>query len=160
MSLGAFQKFCVRGVGKVTDEVMGEVVAWQSRPLESMYPVVFFEAWRVKKIRDGAVVRNKAVYLALGVLLDGTRDVLGIWIEQTEGAKFWLRVFNELRSSGVIDGLNGLAGAIETAFPSTTVQVRDVLRNITAGKESVRCMGIALSSARRTESTRLRTQKI
>lgn len=115
-------------ISKVTDEVMAEVTAWQSRPLEPMYPVVFFDALRVK-IRDDAVVRNKAVYLALGVLPDGTRDVLGIWIEQTEGAKFWLKVFNEMRSRGVgdiliavVDGLKGLAEAIETAFPSTTVQ--------------------------------------
>jgi putative transposase len=70
-------------ISKVTDEVMAEVTAWQSRPLEPMYPVVFFDALRVK-IRDHAVVRNKAVYLALGMLPDGTREVLGIWIEQTE----------------------------------------------------------------------------
>lgn len=115
-------------ISKVTDEVMAEVIAWQSRPLEPMYPVVFFDALRVK-IRDDAVVRNKAVYLALGVLPDGTREVLGIWIEQTEGAKFWLKVFNELRNRGVndiliavVDGLKGLAEAIETAFPQTTVQ--------------------------------------
>src|SRR5690606_29115002 len=93
-----------------------------------MYPVVFFDALRVK-IRDDAVVRNKAVYLALGVLPDGTRDVLGIWIEQTEGAKFWLKVFNDLKTRGVadiliavVDGLKGLAEAIEVAFPATTVQ--------------------------------------
>ncbi|HEY6641338.1 IS256 family transposase [Povalibacter sp.] len=116
-------------ISKVTDEVMAEVTAWQSRPLEPMYPVVFFDALRVK-IRDDAVVRNKAVYLALGVLPEGTREVLGIWIEQTEGAKFWLKVFNELRSRGVhdiliavVDGLKGLAEAIETAFPKTTVQI-------------------------------------
>jgi putative transposase len=115
-------------ISKVTDEVMTEVTAWQSRPLEPMYPVVFFDALRVK-IRDDAVVRNKAVYLALAVLPDGTRDVLGIWIEQTEGAKFWLKVFNELRSRGVndiliavVDGLKGLADAITTTFPQTTVQ--------------------------------------
>jgi transposase-like protein len=115
-------------ISKVTDEVMAEVVAWQSRPLEPMYPVVFFDALRVK-IRDDAVVRNKAVYLALGVLPDGTRDVLGIWIEQTEGAKFWLKVFNDLKTRGVadiliavVDGLKGLAEAIEVAFPATTVQ--------------------------------------
>ena len=115
-------------ISKVTDEVAAEITAWQSRPLEPMYPVVFFDALRVK-IRDDAVVRNKAVYLALGVLPDGTRDVLGIWIEQTEGAKFWLKVFNELRSRGVgdiliavVDGLKGLSESIETAFPSTTVQ--------------------------------------
>jgi transposase-like protein len=115
-------------ISKVTDEVMAEVTAWQSRPLEPMYPVVFFDALRVK-IRDDAVVRNKAVYLALAVLPDGTRDVLGIWIEHTEGAKFWLKVFNELRSRGVndiliavVDGLKGLADAITTTFPQTTVQ--------------------------------------
>jgi transposase-like protein len=115
-------------ISTVTDEVMAEVVAWQNRPLEPMYPVIFFDALRVK-IREDAVVRNKAVYLALGVLPDGTREVLGIWIEQTEGAKFWLKVFNELKTRGVediliavVDGLKGLAEAIETAFPRTTVQ--------------------------------------
>ena len=115
-------------ISTVTDEVMAEVTAWQSRPLERMYPVIFFDALRVK-IREDAVVRNKAIYLALGVLPDGTRDVLGIWIEQTEGAKFWLKVFNELKTRGVddiliavVDGLKGLAEAIEVAFPRTTVQ--------------------------------------
>jgi transposase-like protein len=115
-------------ISKVTDEVAAEVTAWQSRPLEPMYPVVFFDALRVK-IRDDAIVRNKAVYVALAVLPDGSRDVLGLWIEQTEGAKFWLKVFNELRSRGVndiliavVDGLKGLGEAIETAFPQTTVQ--------------------------------------
>ncbi len=115
-------------ISSVTDEVLAEVLAWQQRPLESMYPVIFFDALRVK-IREDGVVRNKAVYLALGVLSDGTRDVLGLWIEQTEGAKFWLKVFNELKTRGVhdiliavVDGLTGLADAIETAFPRTTVQ--------------------------------------
>ena len=115
-------------ISKVTEAVAEEVTAWQNRPLEPMYPVVFFDALRVK-IRDEGVVRNKAVYLALGVLPDGRRDVLGIWIEQTEGSKFWLKVFNELRSRGVndiliavVDGLKGLAEAIEIAFPRTTVQ--------------------------------------
>ena len=115
-------------ISKVTEEVAEEVTAWQNRPLESMYPVVFFDALRVK-IRDEGVVRNKAVYLALAVLPDGRRDVLGIWIEQSEGSKFWLKVFNELRSRGVndiliavVDGLKGLAEAIEIAFPRTTVQ--------------------------------------
>jgi putative transposase len=115
-------------ISKVTDEVSAEITAWQNRPLEPMYPVVFFDALRVK-IRDEAVVRNKAVYLALAILPDGSRDVLGIWIEQTEGAKFWLKVFNEMKSRGVndiliavVDGLKGLGDAIETAFPSTTVQ--------------------------------------
>lgn len=115
-------------ISSVTDEVLAEVTAWQQRPLESMYPVIFFDALRVK-IREDGMVRNKAVYLALGVLADGTRDVLGLWIEQTEGAKFWLKVFNELKTRGVhdiliavVDGFTGLADAIETAFPRTTVQ--------------------------------------
>jgi transposase-like protein len=115
-------------ISQVTDEVMAEVTAWQSRPLEPMYPVIFFDALRIK-VRDDAVVRNKAVYLALGVLPDGSRDVLGIWIEQAEGAKFWLKVFNDLKTRGVndiliavVDGLKGLAEAIEVAFPQTTVQ--------------------------------------
>ena len=121
----------------VTDEVMAEVTAWQQRPLERMYPVIFFDALRVK-IRDDGVVGNKAVYVALGVLPDGTREVLGLWIEQTEGAKFWLKVFNDLKTRGVqdvliavVDGLTGLADAIETAFPTTTVQtcIVHLLRN-------------------------------
>jgi len=86
-------------ISTVTDAVVAAVTAWQARPLEPMYPVVFFDALRVK-IRDEAVVRSKAVYLALAVLPDGTRDVLGIWIEQTEGAKFWMKVFTDLRTRG------------------------------------------------------------
>jgi transposase-like protein len=115
-------------ISSVTDEVMAETVAWQNRPLEPMYPVVFFDALRVK-IRGDGVVSNKAVYLALGVLPDGSRDVLGLWVEQTEGAKFWLKVFNELRTRGltdiliaVVDGLKGLTEAIASAYPKTTVQ--------------------------------------
>lgn len=115
-------------ISKVTDEVMAEVTAWQSRPLEPMYPVVFFDALRVK-IREDGVVRNKAVYLALGVLPDGTRDILGLWIETTEGAKFWMRVFNDLKTRGVediligvADGLKGMPESLETVFPATTLQ--------------------------------------
>lgn len=115
-------------ISSVTDEVMAETLAWQSRPLEAMYPVVFFDALRVK-IRGDGVVSNKAVYLALGIQADGQRDVLGLWIEQTEGAKFWLKVFNELKTRGcqdiliaVVDGLKGLAEAIGTAYPRTAVQ--------------------------------------
>ncbi len=115
-------------ISSVTDEVMAETIAWQNRPLEAMYPVVFFDALRVK-IRDDGGVSNKAVYLALGVQANGQRDVLGLWVEQTEGAKFWLKVFNELKTRGcqdiliaVVDGLKGLADAIGTAFPRTTVQ--------------------------------------
>ena len=92
-------------ISTVTDAIVAEVTAWQSRPLEPMYPVVFFDALRVK-IRDEATVRSKAVYLALAVLPDGTRDILGIWIEQTEGAKFWLKVFTDLKTRGCQDILS------------------------------------------------------
>lgn len=115
-------------ISSVTDAVMAEVSAWQSRPLEPMYPVVFFDALRVK-IREDAVVRNKAIYLALGVLPDGTRDILGLWIENTEGAKFWMKVFNDLKTRGVgdiliavTDGLKGIAEALGAVFPATTLQ--------------------------------------
>ena len=115
-------------ISSVTDAVMTEVSAWQSRPLEPMYPVVFFDALRVK-IREDAVVRNKAIYLALGVLADGTRDILGLWIENTEGAKFWMKVFNDLKTRGVsdiliavTDGLKGIPEALGAVFPATTLQ--------------------------------------
>ena len=115
-------------ISSVTDAVMTEVTAWQARPLEPMYPVVFFDALRVK-IREDAVVRNKAIYLALGILPDGTRDILGLWIEGTEGAKFWMKVFNDLKTRGVADiliavtdGLKGMAEALGAVFPATTLQ--------------------------------------
>jgi len=115
-------------ISSVTDAVMSEVSAWQSRPLEPMYPAVFFDALRVK-VREDAVVRNKAIYLALGVLPDGTREVLGLWIENTEGAKFWLKVFNDLKTRGVADiliavtdGLKGMGEALGAVFPATTLQ--------------------------------------
>jgi transposase-like protein len=115
-------------ISTVTDAVAEEVTAWQSRPLEPMYPVVFFDALRVK-VRDEATVRSKAVYLALAVRADGTRDILGLWIEQTEGAKFWLRVFSDLKTRGcqdiliaVTDGLKGMGEALEAVFPATTLQ--------------------------------------
>jgi putative transposase len=115
-------------ISSVTDAVLAEVSAWQSRPLESMYPVVFFDALRVK-IREDNVVRNKAVYLALGVSSDGTRDILGLWIENTEGAKFWMKVFNDLKTRGVLDiliavtdGLKGMSEALAVVYPLTTLQ--------------------------------------
>ena len=115
-------------ISKVTDAVMSEVTAWQSRPLETMYPVVFFDALRVK-IREDAVVRSKAVYLALGILPDGSKDILGLWIENTEGAKFWMKVFNDLKTRGcndiliaVTDGLKGMPEALGAVFPATTLQ--------------------------------------
>jgi len=124
-------------ISQVTDAVMDEVLQWQSRPLEAVYPVVFFDALRVK-IREDGVVRNKAVYLALGVGADGCRDVLGLWIEQTEGARFWLKVFNDLKLRGcqdiliaVTDGLKGMAEALAVVYPRTTLQtcIVHLLRN-------------------------------
>jgi putative transposase len=115
-------------ISSVTDAVMDEITVWQSRPLEPMYPVVFFDALRVK-IRDEGVVRNKAIYLALGMLPDGTRDILGLWIENTEGAKFWMKVFADLQTRGVqdiliavTDGLKGMPEALAAVFPATTLQ--------------------------------------
>jgi putative transposase len=115
-------------VSAVTDAVLDEVAEWQNRPLEPLYPLVFLDALRVK-VRDDGTVRNKAVYVALGVRTDGTKEVLGLWIEQTEGAKFWLRVMNELKDRGVadiliavVDGLKGFPEAIAAVFPKTQVQ--------------------------------------
>jgi transposase-like protein len=115
-------------ISAVTDAVVAEVAAWQGRPLEPLYPVVFFDALRVK-IRDEATVQSKAVYLALAVLPDGSRDILGIWIEQTEGAKFWMKVFADLQARGcrdiliaVTDGLKGMEEALAAVFPQTTLQ--------------------------------------
>ena len=115
-------------ISTVTDSIVAEVTAWQSRPLEAVYPVVFFDALRVK-IRDEAVVRSKAIYLALAILPDGTRDILGLWIEQTEGAKFWMKVFADLKARGcqdiliaVTDGLKGMSEALAAVFPATTLQ--------------------------------------
>jgi putative transposase len=115
-------------VSAVTDAVLDEVAEWQNRPLEALYPLVFLDALRVK-VRDEGTVRNKAVYVALGVRPDGAKEVLGLWIEQTEGAKFWLRVMNELRDRGVadiliavVDGLKGFPEAIAAVFPKTQVQ--------------------------------------
>ena len=115
-------------ISAVTDAVLDEVAVWQARPLEATYPLVFFDAIRVK-IRDEGLVRNKAVHVALGVRVDGAKEILGLWLEQNEGAKFWLRVMNELRNRGVediliavVDGLKGFPDAILAVFPDTTVQ--------------------------------------
>src|SRR5271155_3667589 len=111
-----------------TDAVLETVAEWQNRPLEPIYPLVFFDALRVK-IRDEGLVRNKAVYVALGVTPEGTKDILGLWIETSEGAKFWLRVMTELKNRGVediliavVDGLKGFPEAIAAVFPPTIVQ--------------------------------------
>jgi putative transposase len=115
-------------ISAVTDAVLDEVAEWQNRPLDAVYPLIFFDAIRVK-IRDEGFVRNKAVYIALGILPNGNKEILGLWIEQTEGAKFWLRVMNELKNRGiadiliaVVDGLKGFPEAITAVFPHTVVQ--------------------------------------
>ena len=115
-------------ISRVTDAVLEEVQDWQNRPLDRVYPVIFFDALRVK-IRDEGLVRNKAVYVALALTMEGEKEVLGLWIEQTEGAKFWLKVINELKNRGVqdvliavVDGLKGFPEAIATVFPETIVQ--------------------------------------
>lgn len=124
-------------ISTITDAVMDDVAEWQNRPLDPMYPLIFFDAIRVK-IRDGGMVRNKAVYLALGVRPDGTKEILGLWIEQTEGAKSWLKIMNELKNRGledvliiVTDGLKGFPEAIVAVFPSTIIQtcIVHVIRN-------------------------------
>jgi putative transposase len=115
-------------ISRVTDAVVDEVKAWQNRPLEAVYPIVYLDALFVS-IRDGGSVTKKAVYVALGMTLDGSREVLGFWIEATEGARFWLNILTELKNRGVqdvffacCDGLTGLPQAIEAAFPKAVVQ--------------------------------------
>jgi putative transposase len=110
-------------VSAVTDAVLEEITQWQNRPLEGVYAIVFFDALRVK-IRDEGAVKNKAVYLAIGVRCSGHKEVLGIWIEQTEGAKFWIRVMTELKNRGVeeiliavVDGLKGFPMRSPRSFP-------------------------------------------
>ncbi len=116
-------------ISTVTDGIMEVVKEWQNRPLEPVYPIVYFDALRMKIRHEGRVV-NKAVYLAIGVRMDGIKDVLGIWIEKNEGAKFWLNVFTELKNRGMhdvliacVDGLKGLPEAIESVFPEAEVQL-------------------------------------
>jgi putative transposase len=116
-------------ISNVTNAVLDDVKAWRSRPLESVYPVMYFDALFVKSRQDGTV-KNKAVYPALGINLDGEKELLGLWMSENEGAKFWLSVFNELNSLGVadcfvacVDGLKGLPEAIEAVFPKTQVQL-------------------------------------
>jgi putative transposase len=115
-------------ISTVTDAVLADVEAWRTRPLEPVYPIVYFDALRVK-VREDRSVRNLACYLALGVTCDGEREVLGIWWQETEGAKFWLAVLNDLRRRGVqdvliscVDGLKGFPEAIEATFPKAWIQ--------------------------------------
>lgn len=113
---------------KATEHVLDEFRAWQKRPLEAVYPVVYLDAIFVG-VRDGAHVKKRAFYVALGMGLDGKRDVLGLWVDEAEGAKFWLEIFTELKNRGVndilflcADGLTGLDRAIEAAFPQSVHQ--------------------------------------
>jgi putative transposase len=115
-------------ISKITDAVMEEAQEWQSRPLEPVWPVIFLDAI-VCKVRDAGTVKNKASHLAVGVDTDGKKEVLGIWVEHTEGAKFWLRVMNDLKARGVedvlivvCDGLTGLPAAVEAVWPDAIVQ--------------------------------------
>jgi putative transposase len=115
-------------ISRVTDAVLDDVIAWRTRPLEAVYPIVYFDAMFVK-VREDRSVRSRACYLALGVTCDGEREVLGLWWQETEGAKFWLAVLNDLRRRGVqdvliscVDGLKGFPEAIEATFPQTWVQ--------------------------------------
>jgi putative transposase len=115
-------------ISRVTDAVMDDVLEWQNRTLEDIYPVLFLDCM-VLKIRDGGSVQRRACYLALGIGMDGERDVLGMWFKDTEGAKFWMQILTELRDRGVrdiliccVDGLEGFPDAIEAIFPQTTVQ--------------------------------------
>ncbi len=143
-------------ISTVTDAVLETVAEWQGRPLDACYPLVFFDAIRVK-IRDEVFVRNKAVYIALGILPDGTKEILGMWIEQTAGAKFWMRVMNELKNRGVadiliavVDGLKGFPDAINAVFPQTVVQtcIVHLIRN---------SMGFALWTDRKAIAASLRS---
>src|SRR5215510_9154011 len=116
-------------ISAVTDAVIDEVKAWQNRQLDQMYPIIYLDALQVK-VRDAAHVQNKAIYLAIGINMSGMKEVLGMWIAQTEGAKFWLQIVTELKNRGVqdiliasVDGLKGLPEAIETVFPKTQVQL-------------------------------------
>ncbi len=116
-------------ISSVTDAVIEEVKIWQNRPLDALYPILYLDALQVK-IRDGAHIRNKAIYLAIGVNLSGIKEVLGLWVAQTEGAKLWLQIVTELKNRGVsdifiacVDGLKGFPEAIEMVFPQVQVQL-------------------------------------
>lgn len=116
-------------ISNVTDAVIDDVRAWQSRPLSVVYPILYFDALFVKSRQEGPV-QTKAVYLALGVNLEGEKELLGLWMSESEGSKFWLSVFNDLKNRGVqdcfvacVDGLKGLPEAIEAVFPKVQVQL-------------------------------------
>ena len=116
-------------ISNITDRVLEDVKAWQSRPLDPVYPILFLDALQVK-MRDNGVVQNRAVYVAIGIRMDGSKEVLGFWVASQEGSKFWLQVLTEMQNRGVkdvfiacVDGLKGFPQAIETAFPKSQVQL-------------------------------------
>jgi putative transposase len=141
-------------ISRVTDAVMDDVRAWAQRPLDDLYPVVFLDCM-VLKIREGSSVGRRACYLALGVTVDGDRDVLGMWFQETEGAKFWMQVLSDLKQRGVqdiliccVDGLKGFPDAIEAIFPKTVVQTcivhyADAPVMLTRCEESLQIAGLA-----------------
>ena len=159
-------------ISRVTDAVLDEVREWQNWPLDAVYPVVFFDALRVK-IRDESVVKNKAVYLARALDCEGHKHVLGLWIEQSEGAKFWLRVMNELKTRGVddilfavVDGLKGFPDAITAVFPKAIVQtcivhlIRHSLSFVSGRTASGRCRRCGRSIAPRPPSGRAAARRL
>jgi putative transposase len=126
-------------ISKVTDAVLEDVLQWRKRPLAPIWPIVYLDAIFIR-VRDAGSVRRKSVYLALGIGIDGRKEVLGMWIEETEGAKFWLKVVTELKNRGVediliacVDGLKGFPEALESVFPQVTVQtcIVHMIRNST-----------------------------
>ncbi len=130
-------------ISRVTSAVLEEVKAWQGRPLEAVYPIVYLDAL-VIKVRDQGTVTNRSAYLAIGVNTEGSKEVLGLWLEETEGAKFWLKILTEIKNRGVADililccdGLKGFPEAIEAVFPKTTIQtcivhmIRNSIRFVT-----------------------------
>jgi transposase-like protein len=129
-------------ISNITESIIEEVKLWQNRPLESVYPIVYLDCIVVKVHQDGRVI-NKAIYLALGVTLEGRKDLLGLWISENEGAKFWLSVLTDLQNRGVkdvyifcVDGLTGFPDAIQATFPKSKIQlcivhmVRNALRYV------------------------------
>lgn len=157
-------------ISTVTDAVLEEVGEWQNRPLEGSYAIVLFDALPVK-IRDEGTVKNKAIYLAIGVRADGHKEVLGIWIESSEGAKFWLRVMNEIKHRrtqdiliAVVDGLKGFPEAINAVFPDTLVQscVVHLIRNSLAfaSWKERRPIAAALKPIYRAERAELAQQQL
>jgi putative transposase len=157
-------------ISRVTDAVLDEVREWQNRPLDAIYPVIFFDALRVK-IRDECVVKNKAVYLALALDCEGQKHVLGLWIEQSEGAKFWLRVMNELKNRGVddiifavVDGLKGFPDAITAVFPRAIVQtcIVHLIRHSLSfvSWQDRKCLVPALRAIYRAETAEMAEQRL